>query len=428
VRRSDRPTRGRSTPGVTIGTKRAVDAGVDCISGWSVAFTPAGEVEHGPPSQPNELHFRSTHAMPRTYGLVITCVVTFLAGASAQDLKTTHPGVNWERVKPELAGYSSARLAALGAWLKTQQTTALVVSVGGRLIFEYGDTSRVSKVASVRKSILAMLFGNYAAQGKVNFDATVEQLGLEDVQPFLPIEKHATLTHLLTARSGIYLPSGNDTLTSLSPRRGAQAPGTHFQYQNWDFNAAGAAFEKITGTDVFDALEKALARPIGMQDFDRTRQRKVSALSDSVHPEYAMYLSTRDMARIGVLMARGCSWAGKPVFPRQWCQYITTLVTPQHDLHPSALGLATEARRWGYGVLWWVWDARAWPGVVSGPYDGAYAAMGANGQYIVVLPALDLVVAHKVDFDVDGSREVRNQEFDAILQMVIASACSGPCK
>jgi CubicO group peptidase (beta-lactamase class C family) len=61
----------------------------------------------------------------------------------------------------------------------------------------------------------------------------------------------------LTARSGIYLPSGNDGLTSLSPRRGAEAPGTHFQYQNWDFNAAGTAFEKITGADVFDALEQS---------------------------------------------------------------------------------------------------------------------------------------------------------------------------
>ena len=180
-----------------------------------------------------------------------------------------------------------------------------------------------------------MLFGNYAAQGKVNFDATVEQLGLKDVQPFLPIEKHATLTHLLTARSGIYLSSGNDSLTSRSPRRGAEAPGTHFQYQNWDFNAAGTAFEKITGTDMFDAFEKELARPIGMQDFDRTKQRKVSALPDSVHPEYAMYLSTRDMARIGVLMSRGCSWDGNSVFPRQWCQYITTLVTPQSEIHPS---------------------------------------------------------------------------------------------
>ena len=69
-----------------------------------------------------------------------------------------------------------------------------------------------------------------------------------------------------------------------------------------------------------------------------------------------------------------------------------------------------------------MWDAPVWPNVVTGPYQRAYSAMGANGQYITVLPALDLVIAHKVDFDDDGKREVEPHEFDASLQMVVASA------
>ena len=90
----------------------------------------------------------------------------------------------------------------------------------------------------------------------------------------MAVEEGATLRNLLMARSGVYLPSGNEELTVLSPRRGSYSPGTYFQYQNWDFNAAGAAFEKLTGRDIFDALETDLARPIGMQDFERARQRK----------------------------------------------------------------------------------------------------------------------------------------------------------
>src|SRR5262249_26336140 len=151
--------------------------------------------------------------------------------------------------KPETQSYSREKLDVLRAWLKTQQTTAMQVSVRGRVVFEYGDLKRVSKVASVRKSILAMLYGNYHAAGKVGRRKTVEQLGLADVQPFLPSEKSATLYHLLTARSGVYLSTANEELTVLSPRRGSQAPGTYFQYQNWDFNAAGTAFEKLTGKD-----------------------------------------------------------------------------------------------------------------------------------------------------------------------------------
>jgi len=179
--------------------------------------------------------------------LMTACCFGLASIAWAGESKLTFPAPDWARVRPEKVGHSSEKLEVLRAWLKTQRTTAMHVSLGGRVIFEYGDLKRVSKVASVRKSILAMLYGKYFADGKIDLNKTVEQLGVNDVQPFLPIEKQATLYHLLTARSGIYHSTANSELTDLSPRRGSQAPGTYFQYQNWDFNAAGAAFEKITG-------------------------------------------------------------------------------------------------------------------------------------------------------------------------------------
>ena len=343
-------------------------------------------------------------------------------GVHAEDSKVAFPGKEWERVKPEREGYSSEKFEVLRAWLKTQETTALHVSVWGRVVFEYGDLGRVSKVASVRKSILAMLYGNYVAQGKVDLNRKVERLGLSDVQPFLPVEKEATLQHLLTARSGIYLPTANEELAALSPRRGTQAPGTYFQYQNWDFNAAGTAFEKLSGKDIFLALEEDLARPIGMQDFDRKLQRKNSEMPITKHPEYAMYLSTRDMARLGLLMLTDGAWRDSQVMPKGWARRITTLVTHQDEIHPLTVGAyRTQGARWGYGMLWWVWDAPDWPGTVTGPYQGAFTAIGANGQYITVLPVMGLVVAHKVNFDDDGSRHVSPDEFHTILQMVIDS-------
>ena len=79
-------------------------------------------------------------------------------------------------------------------------------------------------------------------------------------------------------------------------------------------------------------------------------------------------------------------------------------------------------------MLWWVWDAPIWPGAVTGPYQGAFSAMGANGQYITVLPVLDMVFAHKVDFDEDGSRHISPGEFHTILQMAVDSYCSEKCK
>src|SRR5215471_14430677 len=301
----------------------------------------------------------------------------------SEELKPVFPGANWERVKPEAVSISSARFEVLRSWLKAQKTTAMMIVVGGRSAFEYGDLTKVSKVASVRKSILAMLYGKYVAEGKIDLNKTVKELGLDDVKPFLPIEEHATLLQLLTARSGIYHESGNAGLDAASPKRGSQVPGTYFQYNNWDFNAAGTAFEKLVGRNLYDVLESDLARPIGMQDFDRPRQKKVSTMPQSVHPEYAMYLSTRDMARIGLLMLRSGKWQGTQILPPSWSARITTLVTHEDQIRPlgagGGLGLATVAQRWGYGMMWWVWDAPPSPGTSMGPYQGAYSAMGANG-------------------------------------------------
>jgi len=135
----------------------------------------------------------------------------------------THvPGVEWEHAKPEALGYSSTRLEALRAWLKTQQTASMMVVVHRKVIFEYGDLSLVSKVASVRKSVLSMLYGNYVINGKIDTNKTVKELGLDDKQPFLPIEEHATLEQLMTARSGVYLSSGNRSLDTQTPKRGSE--------------------------------------------------------------------------------------------------------------------------------------------------------------------------------------------------------------
>jgi hypothetical protein len=49
-------------------------------------------------------------------------------------------------------GYSAAKLEALRAWLKVQNTTGMLAIVGGQVLFEYGDTREVSKIASVRKA------------------------------------------------------------------------------------------------------------------------------------------------------------------------------------------------------------------------------------------------------------------------------------
>jgi hypothetical protein len=68
------------------------------------------------------------------------------------------PGTEWGHVSPESEGFSTPRLDVLRAFLKTHQTDAMMVISRGHVVFEYGDTKLVSKVASVRKSVLDLLY------------------------------------------------------------------------------------------------------------------------------------------------------------------------------------------------------------------------------------------------------------------------------
>jgi len=344
------------------------------------------------------------------------------------------PGKDWQLVSPESEGYSSKKLEALRAWLAAGPTTSMVIIVHGHMIFSYGDTALVSKIASVRKSILSILYGKYVDNKTIDLYKTVEQLDLEEPgKPFLPIEKNATLEQLLAGRSGIYLlpndgPPEKDLIIASQPRRGSEFPGMYFHYNDWDFNAAGTAFEKLTGKNIYDALETDLAQPIGMQDFDRSKQNKITH-EGQVHPEYAMYLSTRDMARIGLLMLRGGNWAGKQVVPNNWCGQSLTPTTPFEEMNPPYLRSLGAPERWGFGDMWWAWDAGEFPGnIYITPFQGADEARGTAGQYITILPAKDMVLVHKVLIDVYPQPAINQEEWDTITNMAISATCSGSCR
>jgi CubicO group peptidase (beta-lactamase class C family) len=362
-------------------------------------------------------------------GIFVALCVVFVLPSSPQTQDS--PGTNWEPLpNREEASFSSSRLHALTDLLKTEHTTAMLVAVHGKVLFQYGDIAYVSEIASVRKSVLSMLYGNYVESGKIDLQKTVKEIGLEDVKKFLPIEEGAKLEQLLAGRSGIYIvPDKPDphSADSFQPPRGSEFPGNHFSYNEWDFNAAGTAFEKLTGKNIYDALESDLARPIGMQDFDRARQVKISNMPFSVHPRYPMYLSTRDMARLGQLMLRHGTWNGKQVIPDDWVRYSTLLWTTFPEMNPTWLREYARQERWGFGLMWFVWDE---PGYLNhawaGPMQGAFIAVGSAGQYIAVLPELDMVIAHKVDLT-HYTGQVTPLQWDAILNLTLASSCEDNC-
>ena len=355
-----------------------------------------------------------------TLSLAIGCATASPPAATASPAAraaATFPdsGRDWQRWdNPEALGWSRAGLDSVRARLVALNSTALMAVVGGKSVFEHGDLARVSYLASVRKSILSMLYGNYVRSGKVDLNATLAQLGMDDVGGLTDSEKEATIRDLISARSGVYHPASNagDDLAS-APPRGSQKHGTYYLYSNWDFNAAGAAFEIATGRDIHDALHTDLALPLGMQDFDRSRHRKSGNLSASRYPAYHMNLSTRDMARIGYLMLREGSWNGRQLVPLDWVRESTSPITPVAEMNPPQ----RRSGPWGYGYLWWVWDGPH----SAGAYEGAYTGLGAVGQHITVLPKLDLVVVHKTDPATGAS--VSHGQYLEVLDALVRAYC-----
>ncbi|MFC1595643.1 serine hydrolase, partial [Gemmatimonadota bacterium] len=154
--------------------------------------------------------------------LLLLPVSTTLATAQ----QYVFPGERWERIAdPGLVGYDPVKLDSLHAYVEGLNTTAVMVVVGGRVLFEHGDVEQVSYLASVRKSILAMLYGNYVEDGTIDLQKTLTDLEMDDVGGLLPIERRAKVWDLITARSGVYHPASNpgDNLAD-APPRGSQEP------------------------------------------------------------------------------------------------------------------------------------------------------------------------------------------------------------
>ena len=298
------------------------------------------------------------------------------------------PGAEWAQVPAVQAGWSEAGLAQAQDWSRQINSTAVMVIQHGVVAAEWGDTVKRTELASVRKSLLSALVGIAVAAKQIDLNSTLAQLGIDDNPPSLTdAEKQATVRMLLQARSGVYHVALYETAGEVAkrPARGSHPPGTFWYYNNWDFNALGTIYEHATGAGIYDALDRLIARPIGMQDY-RPQDGAYVVGAASIHRAYPLRMSARDLARFALLYLHGGMWAGRQVVPTAWVREST-----QSYSH-SAAGT-------GYGYLWWTESIgdRRHSGMVLPA--GSFYAMGAGGQYAFVIPAHDLVVVNRVDRD-----------------------------
>ena len=335
--------------------------------------------------------------------------LTALALVLAQSLACAAapvPGKEWQRVaSPEAVGWSSEKLRAAQTYSQTIATAAVMVVANGQVVDEWGRVADRFNIHSMRKSIMSALVGIAVAEGRMQLDLTLGGLGIDDNPPSLtPAEQQATVRDLLKARSGVYHPALYETrgMAALRPPRGSHAPGTHWYYNNWDFNALGTIYEKQAGQGIFAAFDAQLAQPLQMQDF-RPQDGGYFTGSASIHPAYPFRMTARDLARFGLLYLREGKWGDRQIVPAAW---VKESVQPYSDAGFDG----------GYGYLWWVAvNGRHLP-FVNLP-AGSYSARGAGGHHVLVIPAYDTVIVHRVDTDV--RHNVNNRQFGELVRLIL---------
>jgi CubicO group peptidase (beta-lactamase class C family) len=304
-------------------------------------------------------------------------------------------------------------LAKAKAYSDSLDTAAMIIVDDGVIVSQWGQTTTKFNVHSIRKSFLSALYGIAVASGQINLNTTLEQLGIDDNEPSLtPEEKQARVIDLLKARSGIYHAALYETpaMKAEKPARASHPPRSFWSYNNWDFNALGTIYEKLTHDTVYHAFQIQIARRLDMEDYSFAEQEYVTG-PESIHPAYPFRMSARDMARFGLLFLRGGTWRGAQVVPASWVRDSTTAW--------SVADGNVRDHYSGYGYLWWVAvNGNHYPNVEVP--DGSFSAWGAGGHFIAIIPAFDLVVVHRVDTD-NPAKRVTLDQFGELLHLILAA-------
>jgi CubicO group peptidase (beta-lactamase class C family) len=267
-------------------------------------------------------------------------------------------------------------------------TVSLLVAQHGEIVFE--RCYRGSGVAdlhcahSVTKSFISTLVGIVAGDGLLSLDDPVSALVDAPAFDADPAKAAITVRHLLTMSSGLYgdgwwdideLESRGEPVLQAALAAPVVAPaGWGFLYNNGASHVLSAVIAAAAGKPTDEVAADRLFGPLGIERW-----------SWPTDPEGhhwgcgGLELSARDMLKLGQLYLNRGRWVANRVVDES---YVRTATSPLIEGGPP--------ERCGYGLLWWVAD-RASP-----PH---YFAGGYGGQYIMVVPDLDLVAVTMGDAD-----------------------------
>ncbi len=289
--------------------------------------------------------------------------------------------------EPEAVDGVAAGLAEAATIAEEVDSAAVLALRGGETFFEWGEPDAKLPIHSIRKPLIGALYGIHVEAGEIDLDATIEELGIDDIPPALTAaEKQATVRQLLTSTSGVYHEAAGEiqAMRDERPERGSHPPGTFYYYNNWDFNVLGTIFEKQTGMGVCEAFRIEIADVIGMEDFIAEDCEYGYESERSEHPVYAISMTSRDLARFGLLYLQRGEWAGEQIVPEWWINESWTA----HATVDAEEGISR-------GYMWNVVSTDGDFGRAVG--HELYFHTGVGVHFLGVIPDMDLVLVHRMD-------------------------------
>jgi CubicO group peptidase (beta-lactamase class C family) len=160
-------------------------------------------------------------------------------------------------------------------------------------------------------------------------------------------------------------------------------PGTIFCYNSLATYMLSAIVQKVTGQKLVDYLYPRLFRPLGINNV-RWQESPTGVNAGG----WGLFLKTEDLAKMGLLLLQGGQWQGKQVLPADWVKEMSSAQVPcvpagrNSDALPQLMKNAKKSD-WLQGYGYQMWRCR----------HNAFRADGAAGQYIIVIPEKNAVVA-----------------------------------
>ena len=348
--------------------------------------------------------------------------------ATADGLDAT----NWTLSTPNEEGLGLEPIAKAAELIESQSYPnihSLLIARHGKLVFEayfkghdgrngevQFDRDRMHGTRSVTKSMTSLLIGIAISEGFIeSLDEGIEKYFPGHVSPLFQDDEQddqeITVRHLLTMTAGIewdqsgahgsepdspnseaQMENSPDFIEFVLSRQQSVPPGTQFNYNSGCSILLAGILREASGLNVDEFADRYLFKPLGIQQRywwkDRTGLPQTHA---------GLGLRPRDMAKIGQLCLNKGLWDGQEIVPASW---IEESWAPQYGNDR-------------YGLGWWL-DRLP----VGGTDTATYVAEGNGGQFIFVMPDVNLVVVFTGG---NYGKQVAFQAYKIVIEYVLGA-------